>query len=62
VKASELRESYLRDVPADGEAAGYEKLMAAEAEIRNAPAPKPSNVNVAGRVAETIIRDLAGFF
>jgi hypothetical protein len=32
--------------------------MAAEAKIRNAPAPKPSNVNVADRVAESIIRDL----
>ena len=32
--------------------------MAAEAKIRNAPAPKPRNVNVADRVAESIIRDL----
>jgi len=32
--------------------------MAAEAKIRNAPAPKPSNVNVADRVAESIIRGL----
>ena len=32
--------------------------MAAEAEIRNAPAPKPSNVDVADRVAESVIRDL----
>jgi hypothetical protein len=32
--------------------------MAAEAKIRNAAASKPSNVNVADRVAESIIRDL----